>query len=52
MTPREIALLTAAKMEHEGRQLTPAEVRGDDAITRLPVEEASAAQVDTGLFRM
>ncbi|EPK3139798.1 MULTISPECIES: hypothetical protein [Enterobacteriaceae] len=27
MTPREIALLTAAKMEHEGRQLTPAEVR-------------------------
>ncbi|MBJ3816945.1 hypothetical protein F9C28_19110 [Shimwellia pseudoproteus] len=27
MTPQEIAALTAAKLEHEGRQLTPAEVR-------------------------
>lgn len=27
MTPREIALLTAAKLEHGGHQLTPAEVR-------------------------
>ncbi|HGF0145526.1 TPA: hypothetical protein ACGBT8_004699 [Citrobacter freundii] len=27
MTPPEIAALTAAKLEHEGRQLTPAEVR-------------------------
>ncbi|EOZ1590063.1 TPA: hypothetical protein ACKE3K_002371 [Enterobacter hormaechei] len=27
MTPHEIALLTAAKMEHEGHQLTPVEVR-------------------------
>ena len=27
MTPREIAALTAAKLEHEGHQLTPAEVR-------------------------
>ena len=27
MTPREIALLTTAKLEHEGHQLTPAEVR-------------------------
>ena len=27
MTPREIVLLTAAKMEHEGHQLTPVEVR-------------------------
>jgi len=27
MTPREIALLAAAKLEHDGRQLTPAERR-------------------------
>lgn len=27
MTPREIALLTAAKMEREGHQLTPVEIR-------------------------
>ncbi|HAN6645745.1 hypothetical protein [Citrobacter portucalensis] len=27
MTPREIALLTAAKLEHEGHQLTPADQR-------------------------
>ena len=27
MTPREIELLTIAKLEHEGHQLTPAEVR-------------------------
>ncbi|EPI8994914.1 hypothetical protein ACTC6W_002300 [Escherichia coli] len=27
MTPREIALLTIAKLEHGGHQLTPAEVR-------------------------
>jgi hypothetical protein len=27
VTPQEIAALTAAKLEHEGRQLTPAEVR-------------------------
>jgi hypothetical protein len=27
VTPREIAALTAAKLEHEGHQLTPAEVR-------------------------
>ena len=27
MTPREIAALTVAELEHEGRQLTPAEVR-------------------------
>ncbi|QXB21783.1 hypothetical protein [Lelliottia amnigena] len=27
MTPREIAALTAAKLEHEGHQLTPVEVR-------------------------
>ncbi|HEG1905074.1 TPA: hypothetical protein SCR94_004569 [Enterobacter cloacae] len=27
MTPREIALLTAANLEHEGHQLTPVEVR-------------------------
>lgn len=27
MTPREIALLTTAKLEHEGHQLTPVEVR-------------------------
>jgi hypothetical protein len=67
MTPRQIAAITAAKLEHEGHQLTPAEVRemeriieadtarrkrGDDASACLPVEEASAAQVDTGLFRM
>ncbi|HHR9747364.1 TPA: hypothetical protein ACTARC_000558 [Salmonella enterica subsp. enterica serovar Virchow] len=69
MTPQQIAAITAAKLEHEGRQLTPAEVRemeriieadtapaqtvrGDDESACLPVEEASAAQVDTGLFRM
>ena len=27
MTPREIALLTTAKLEHEGHQLTPADQR-------------------------
>ena len=27
MTPRQIAAITAAKLEHEGHQLTPAEVR-------------------------
>ncbi|EAX4257742.1 TPA: hypothetical protein G8D44_001260 [Salmonella enterica] len=27
MTPQEIAALTAAKLEHEGHQLTPVEVR-------------------------
>ncbi|EAO1323917.1 hypothetical protein KLQ09_000606 [Salmonella enterica] len=27
MTPREIALLTTAKLEHEGHQLTPVEIR-------------------------
>lgn len=27
MTPREIELLTIAKIEHEGHQLTPAEQR-------------------------
>lgn len=27
MTPREIALLAAAKLEHEGHQLTPADQR-------------------------
>ena len=27
MTPREIALLTIAKLEHGGHQLTPVEVR-------------------------
>lgn len=27
MTPREIALLTIAKLEHEGHQLTPADLR-------------------------
>lgn len=27
MTPREIALLTAARMEHEGHQLTLADLR-------------------------
>lgn len=27
MTPHEIALLTAAKMEYEGHQLTPADQR-------------------------
>lgn len=27
MTPQQIAALTAAKLEHEGHQLTPAEVR-------------------------
>ncbi|EMC3651965.1 MULTISPECIES: hypothetical protein [Enterobacteriaceae] len=27
MTPQQIAALTAAKLEHEGHQLTPVEVR-------------------------
>lgn len=27
MTPQQIAAITAAKLEHEGHQLTPAEVR-------------------------
>ncbi|MFZ5182106.1 hypothetical protein [Enterobacter roggenkampii] len=27
MTPREIALLAAAKLEHEGHQITPADQR-------------------------
>ena len=27
MTPRQIAAITAAKLEHEGHQLTPVEVR-------------------------
>ena len=46
MTPREIALLTIAKLEHGGQ------VPRNDASTCLPVEEASAAQVDMGLFHM
>ncbi|HGV4073485.1 TPA: hypothetical protein ACNHAC_002772 [Enterobacter kobei] len=27
MTPQQIAALTAAKLEHEGHQLTPVEIR-------------------------
>lgn len=39
MTPREIELLTIAKLEHEGHQLTPADQREihrsiQDGITR------------------
>lgn len=34
MTPHEIALLTAAKMEHEGHQLTPVEVRETERVIK------------------
>ncbi|ELI8552282.1 hypothetical protein RSL20_004566 [Salmonella enterica] len=37
MTPQEIAALTAAKLEHEGHQLTPVEVREMERVIKADI---------------
>lgn len=55
MTPQQVALLAAAKLECEGHQLIPADQReigrparqvpGNDGSANLPMEEAQSAEI-------
>ncbi|MDM4912855.1 hypothetical protein QT318_08770 [Escherichia coli] len=43
MTPQQIAAITAAKLEHEGHQLTPAEVREMERIIEADTARANGS---------
>ncbi len=43
MTPQQIAAITAAKLEHEGHQLTPAEVREMERIIEADTAGANGS---------